>query len=472
MTVIVSTDVPRSPSPDTDLPVAESVHLSEDTFRLENSLMLDNAENRSIDSDKSSPPAQNWPDDSSAAPRSALISSKTVSSRPGVPEIFRINKNQREYRTPPLEVEAGDEASVDEIIERSLRTRFPLSATPHPISAESYGTTVELFSRIRSTIAEQTGISKRSSSLLAYWVFSTWFTEALPLAPCLAIGGSTHGGDVVLRTLKMLCRNSLLMASVNADALKRVNWHVPPTLLIYEPDVSKKLIAIIGASTRPGYLVSSREKDQDYFGSKAIFLGDNLNLDQLPRYGVYIDATAKDDTETNDVRCLTESNIQHFQNQLEDYRLRNLVKVYKSTFDAKGLPLETRAIANALGACLVDAPGLQSEIVSALAPYAEQRLVDRTSSLEALTIEAALALWHRGKDRLFVREIADEVNSILKARGENLKLNPETVGHKLKKVNLHTRRLGKAGNGLVMDQATNKHILELSAMYLGAGTDE
>jgi hypothetical protein len=96
--------------------------------------------------------------------------------------------------------------------------------------------------------------------LLTYWVFSTWLVESLPLAPCLVIGGSTHEGDVVLRTLKMLCRNPLLMASVNADVLKRINWHVPPTLLIYEPHTSKKLTAIIGASTRPGYLLSSREK--------------------------------------------------------------------------------------------------------------------------------------------------------------------------------------------------------------------
>jgi hypothetical protein len=47
---------------------------------------------------------------------------------------------------------------------------------------------------------------------------------------------------------------------------------------------------------------------------------------------------------------LTESTVQELQNQLLGYRLKNLVKVYNSDFDALALTSDTRTIANALGA--------------------------------------------------------------------------------------------------------------------------
>src|SRR5208283_324991 len=46
------------------------------------------------------------------------------------------------------------------------------------------------------------------------------------------------------------------------------------------------------------------------------------------------------------------------------------------------------------------------------------------------------------------------------------------VGHLLKKAGLITRRLGKAGRGLVMGLATMTRTHELAAAYSGAGLDQ
>ena len=90
----------------------------------------------------------------------------------------------------------------------------------------------------------------------------------------------------------------------------------------------------------------------------------------------------------------------------------------------------------------------RSELVTLLRPQHQQQIADRSSSVEALVAGAALALCHRGKDEIYVKEIAAEVNRLLVARGETMQLSPEKVGHKLKKVGLFTRRLSPAGNGL------------------------
>ena len=109
----------------------------------------------------------------------------------------------------------------------------------------------------------------------------------------------------------------------------------------------------------------------------------------------------------------------------------------------------------------------RSELVALLRPQHQQQIADRSNSVEALVAGAALALCHQGKDEIYVKEIAAEVNRLLVARGETMQLSPEKVGHKLKKVGLFTRRLSPAGNGLSLDQATRIRLHEVARAYLG-----
>jgi hypothetical protein len=107
-----------------------------------------------------------------------------------------------------------------------------------------------------------------------------------------------------------------------------------------------------------------------------------------------------------------------------------------------------------------------------LRPVENQRQTERSTSLEALIVEAALNLAHAGNAQMLVHDVANEVNRITQARGERLHPSPETIGHRLKKVGLSTRRLGKAGRGLAMDLATNARLHELAAVYCGVGLEQ
>jgi hypothetical protein len=168
----------------------------------------------------------------------------------------------------------------------------------------------------------------------------------------------------------------------------------------------------------------------------------------------------------------TDSMVQDLQNQLQRYRLKHLVKVYHSDFDAPALRSDMRTIANALGACIIDSPKLQSDLIALLKPVAEQRHTDRSTSLEGVTLEATLNLYHGGKTEIRVSEVAAEVNRIEKARGERLNHSAEIIGHQMKRVGLSTRRLGKAGKGLVLDLATSTRIHELAGVYGSVGLDQ
>ena len=64
------------------------------------------------------------------------------------------------------------------------------------------------------------------------------------------------------------------------------------------------------------------------------------------------------------------------------------------------------------------------------------------------------------------------MNVIAKARGERLEFKPENIGHTLKNLSLFTTRLGKAGRGLVVDQATLIRVHEIAEVYGGVGLDQ
>jgi hypothetical protein len=124
-----------------------------------------------------------------------------------------------------------------------------------------------------------------------------------------------------------------------------------------------------------------------------------------------------------------------------------------------------------LGACIIDSPKLQSELITLLMPVVDQQLTELSSSLKGITLEATLNLCHEGKPQILAGEIAIEVNRISRARGERPSYSAEVIGYRLKKVGLSTRRLGKAGKWLTMDLATVTRIHELATVYGGVGLD-
>ena len=398
---------------------------------------------------------------------------KPVVSLRGISEIARDGKTSTLTTwEPPFEVEKGFEASFAEICHRAESVLAPTRAISLPTGATPYGTTDELFTRLHKAIAAQICPSERASRLLTYWTLSTWFPDVLFLAPGLAISGRPYEGDLILRTLRNFCRCPLLLMRADMPSLKNVKWNINPTLLFHDPNVTKQMASLLGSTATRGHLVDDAGVYRDFFGPKAIYLGEEVTLGRTPHCSVQVNVPPTAITCASDgASRLTELEVQDLQNMLMGYRLKNLIKVYHSDFDAAALTSDTRAVANALGACIIDSPGLQSELMSLLTPVESQRQTDLSTGLEAVILEATLNLYHAGKEQIRAGEIATEVNRIGHARGEVLRYKAEIIGHRLKKVGLFTRRLGMAGRGLVMDLATIAKVHQLAAAYGGVGLD-
>jgi hypothetical protein len=338
------------------------------------------------------------------------------------------------------------------------------SGTQPPALTKPDSETGALYTQVKGMIAGRTGLQDSVSALITFWAISTWFLEAFPVFPLLAITGPAHEAMVVLGVLNDLCWAPTLLAGFRRADLKDLNGY--RTLLISEPNLDNRTAALLGNLTNRHFILVEERSYLYCAGSRAVYVGEESAIKKI-QHAIWVNVTTPPHVDPPIPSQSRPETISSLRDHLSKYRNRNLGNVRSLGFHPRGLSSETHAIANVLGSCVVDAPHLQSELVSLLRPQHAQHIADRSSSVEALAAGAALALFHKGKDEIYVKEIAAEVNRLLVVRGETMQLSPEKVGHKLKRVGLFTRRLSQAGNGLTLDQATRIRLHEVARAFQG-----
>ena len=136
-----------------------------------------------------------------------------------------------------------------------------------------------------------------------------------------------------------------------------------------------------------------------------------------------------------------------------------------SPFRVRGLLPELCAVAQQLAAVVPEERTLQKQVIDLFASQNEQSRTDRAFALNGVVLRAVLHHCHQpDREKVFVHEIAETVNTMYKQLGEPMKFSREAVGCALKSIGLYTRRLGSTGRGLVLDGATRREAHELSRL--------
>lgn len=320
----------------------------------------------------------------------------------------------------------------------------------------------QLFTRIKRSIAVQTHLPDSVSALITFWIISTWFQDALTVLPCLVFTGPAHEAMLLLRVLNDFCCHPVLLPEFSKADLRAISGY--QTLLISEPNLNNRTAALLGNLTNRGFIMVQQGSYVHGAWPKAVYIGEDPTINRI-QHSIYINVAAPPNAVPLIRHQGMQQTIDNLRSHLLQYRKRNLEQVRRLEFNPRGLSLETHAIANALGSCIVDEPELHAELVALLTPHDQQQVADRADSLDALVAGAALTLCHQGKDEVLVKEIAAEVNRVLETRGETTQLSPEKVGHKLRKIGLRTRRLGQAGNGLTLNHVTTVRVHEVATAY-------
>jgi hypothetical protein len=139
----------------------------------------------------------------------------------------------------------------------------------------------------------------------------------------------------------------------------------------------------------------------DCSSSKAVYIGDDPKRIQ---HAVYIDIKLQLNVERGvPPEWVPPQNIEYLRGRLAKYRENNLAQVRRLQFNPTGVSPETGAVAKALGSCVLDSPDLQEALVAILAPRDRHQISERLDTVEALVVEAVLALSRGGAEQLYAR---------------------------------------------------------------------
>jgi hypothetical protein len=342
----------------------------------------------------------------------------------------------------------------------------PTAPTEEPLSPLKLTTLPELVSSIKRSLVTQAYLPDDAAELVAFWVISTWFFGALDFFPCLVITGPAHDASRALHVLHKLCFQAALLAEFRRSELHGVFWS-GGTNLISEPNLDKRTANLLGHLTDKSFWVVEDDSRVCYAKSTAIYAGESPDTHKILN-SIHVHMTP---TNAEPPHCSEwfESMVQRIPVQLQKYRDKNLHYVRyarQGRWTPAGLSSETVIVATELGRCILDAPELRRKLVALLKTQDQQRRSEMSDTTEAIVLEATRALSRDGREHAYAREIAIETNRRLEARGETIRLNPEKVGHRLKKLGLRTRPLSQTGHGLTFDRATLARIEQLAAVYM------
>jgi hypothetical protein len=320
----------------------------------------------------------------------------------------------------------------------------------------------DIFQATVTLLQGHTTLAGEDCALVAYWSMATWFADYLPFFPALEVTGPALAADTLLQTLVAVCRRPILLADANPSLLSMLPvGELIPTLLIREPQISKRMAGLLRASNQPGYLVSAGKNLQSIYSPKCIYLGERIE-DQIASNNLHLHVG---ETLRHSV-APSRDIIRDFQNQLLTYRFVAHDAVATSKFRVSGFQRETCAIAEVLGAAIVDDPELQRGIIQPLKERDEQYRGEQAGGHNGVILRALLSQCHENDGaQVYVREIAATANQIYIEEGESVKISPETVGRILKALGIYTRRLGSAGRGLLLDKITQARVHRLAYLY-------
>jgi hypothetical protein len=331
------------------------------------------------------------------------------------------------------------------------------------LPAPRRATLLEIFTWLKRCLLAQTPLHEEDAELVAFWVVSTWFQDALTVLPCLVITGPAHYAGVVLHVLGDFCRGAKLIAGFRRSHLEVLRRSCQ-TNLVWEPNLDRRTADLLSSLTDPSFSVVEGGYLRCHSKSTAIYAGENPGAHKIQN-SIHIHITPTKASPPARAQGLQEMT-KHIPVHLGQYRETNIDHVRHWKWAPTDLLSETAAIATGLGSGIVDAPRLQTKVITLLKSRDKQLLSEMSDSPEAVVVEATLALSRDGRAQAYVREIAAEVNLRLETRGETVRLSPEKVGHRLKKVGLRTRPLSQIGNGLTFDKDTITLIQRLAALYM------
>jgi hypothetical protein len=377
---------------------------------------------------------------------------------------------------PLLMIWDGGSEIVGPVLEHGGRSYEPaltdgsvLRELSLPARCNAHGTTRELLAKICALVVSLVGLDEKSASLIGRVVLCSHLLEAMSVAPTiLIVGPDVARGNRLMELLHCLCWHALRLTGVTPAGFCSLANGARYTYLISQADVSDKLCKLLDDSSRRERKIPFRGRLLDLFGVQVVHCdshvaGDSRTLRsiQIPMISTGHDLPVFDfDTRHR----ITDE----FQAKLLSFRRANLDASRKMQFDASKFTPTLRDRARSLAAGTPDDRELQTELFDLLREEDAEIRADKLIDANAIAGEAVLVAWDGAQGgTVYVSELAQIVEEILRRRGEQSTIEPAVFGKLLKLLGFTTERDAR-GKKLVLTEAVRDRAQELVRDFGGS----
>jgi len=350
------------------------------------------------------------------------------------------------------------------LIESSILRELTL-----PTRSYQHGTTREFLTDICKLVTNLVGVDEKTASLVARIVLCSAIVEAVTVAPALVIiGPDTARANRLVTLLRCLCRHSVPLTSVTPASFCSLANGVRYTYLINQASVSDKLQKLLDDASKRDQKIPSRGGLMDLFGVQVIQSDSVLTGDCWPLRSIQIsmlpaEAALPPFDQEAQRQIATE-----FQAKLLSYRRANLDAAQRLNFDASKFSFALRNLAHSLAAATPDDVELQADVFELLREEETESRSARWTDLSVIALEAVLVAYRESPgDGVYVSELSNIAQALLKGRGEDWTIDPGVFGKRLKILGFVTEPRDAKGKKLRLTEAVHSRALQV-ARDLGA----
>jgi len=367
----------------------------------------------------------------------------------------------------------GNSATISKSFEVNGKVYRPLQLHPTIVRAlrlprhiTPYGSTRDLFNDLCKVLTDYTDVAEQDASLMAYSILGSCLVDRLLVAPFVSIVAPVGAPRAqLLRLVSSLCRRPLIVAEATPAALSSLS-SMRPTFLFDEPNLSRRAERLLYATNSSGRFVFRNERMMGVFSAKVICSREPLRDPSLASQALQVTLSASGRQVPFLEDFVSEQIADEFQPKLLQYRLTKFSTVRTPPIDVSELTAPMQDLARALATCVADDEELQLGVVQLLRERDQEVRVDPSTELGSVVLEGLLFCCHtRGRSQVLCGELADIVNTMWTKRGEGRQTTPESVGWKLRALQLRTEAIDGAGKGLRLTEAARARIHSLARVY-------
>src|ERR1039458_608604 len=335
------------------------------------------------------------------------------------------------------------------------------NAVRFPATSKPFGSAAKLTASMREFLSRYVGLAPEAAALLIAFALATYFVDCLPVAPVLYLLGPDNEAGLVLRLLGCLCRRPVLLGDIDMAALGTLPSQLDATLLINQRNLAQRVTRILLASNNRHFCIARGNGQLNAYGAKA-FSADPELADGI---GMHLSLSPAQDPRPTMTDADEETFASDFQARLLRYRMVNYRGVRDAQIDSRNFVPAMRDEVRAWLAPICDCPDLQKSVAKSLLQKSRNLEGNRVSDDRCVIIEAALFFCHKEHtEHVFVGELAECVNALLKGRHEDRTLTDKKVGLLLRAVGIHGERVVK-GYRIELTEPVRQQIHRVARAY-------